>query len=83
MTKKELLERFEKENIPQKGIYSFDKGKWGEEFILSHPAPNVWKINYYERGEYYLLAEFQTETEACEYFYQRVKNYGKSFKGDR
>ena len=75
MTKKELLERLKRERIPQKGMYAFDTGKWGDEFVLSNPTSNVWEVNYYDRGEYSLMSRFSSETEACEYFYREIKKY--------
>ena len=79
MTKKELLERLEKEKISPR-LYRFDKGFWGDEYVLSNPKSDVWEVFYYERGEYYSLAKFTLETEACEYFYQEVKKSSNTIK---
>jgi len=76
MTKNELTERIEKEKIP-KMLCSFDKGYWGDEYVLVHTVSNKWSVYYYERGEYDLLEEFSSEEGACEFIYQKIKKYSK------
>jgi len=78
MTKSELIERFINESINPMA-YSFDKGKWGDEYVLSNPSLGVWEVSYFERGHYNLLKRSNLQSEACEYFYQVVKKYSDMF----
>jgi len=41
---------------------------------------DLWRIYYSERGGRWDLAEFEQESDACEYFYNELKPYGKANK---
>ncbi|MBE6033498.1 hypothetical protein [Aminipila sp.] len=38
---------------------------------------DVWQVYYSERGNKSGLKEFQTESEACEYFLKKMKRYAR------
>ena len=38
---------------------------------------NNWQVYYSERGNKIVLKEFESEHEACEYFYKKMKRYFK------
>ncbi len=67
MTKRDLWNKLMSENIP-KDLYSLDGGLPNEMYCLSHEG-NTWEIYYSEMGQKTGLKCFNTEKDACEYFY--------------
>lgn len=41
---------------------------------------DVWQVYYSERGQKSGLKEFETETEACEYFLGKIKRYAQVYQ---
>ncbi len=72
MTKVELENRLKSENVP-KEMYSLDGGLPGECLCLGRTGL-VWEVYYSERGLKTDLKQFASEHDACEYFYQRLKD---------
>lgn len=65
---KNVVEKNEK--IP-KDSYSFEGGLPNEALCISRQGAE-WEIYYSERGKKTNLMKFKTESEACEYFYERL-----------
>jgi hypothetical protein len=59
-----------------KDLYSIMKGGLPNE-QLCITKEDLWQVYYSERGHKTGLKEFQTESEACEYFFRKVKRYAK------
>lgn len=73
MKKSELRKKLKKENIP-KCYYSLDGGLPNEAYCLSK-VKNGWEVYYSERGLKSGLKIFASETEACNYIYNLIKDY--------
>jgi len=71
MTKSELEVLLVNENIP-KHFYSLDGGLPYDAWCLEKKRSG-WEVYYTERGEKYQVESFDTEEEACERLYQRIK----------
>jgi hypothetical protein len=71
MTKAELKELLERENIPDH-FYSLNGGFPYDAWCIAE-TPSGWEVYYTERGEKYQIENFPTEGEACERLYQRIK----------
>lgn len=71
MTKTELEQRLIEENIP-KWSYSLNGGLPNEACCLSKNG-QIWEVYYSERGLKTSLKVFQTEDEACDYFYDWLR----------
>lgn len=71
MTKSELRQRLLTENVPER-YYSLEGGLPDERYCLAK-TKHGWEVYYSERGEKAGLKQFNSEHEACEYFYQRLR----------
>lgn len=67
----ELEEKLNKLGIP-KDTYSILKGGLPNE-RLCIVKEEEWCVYYSEKGRRSSLKKFQTETEACEYFFEKIK----------
>ena len=68
MTKNELRERLARESIPT-DAYNLDGGLPNEAFCLCN-NDNIWEVYYSERGQKSMLKQFESEDDACDYFYK-------------
>lgn len=75
MTILELEENLETLGVP-KDLYSIMKGGLPNE-QLCIVKEDLWQVYYSERGHRSGLKEFETEFEACEYFFRKIKRYAK------
>ncbi|HDR7633544.1 MULTISPECIES: hypothetical protein [Bacillus] len=67
MRKNELEQKLLQEEVP-KDLYSLKGGLPNESYCFNEQN-GVWKVYYNERGTKSNLKTFNSETEACEYFY--------------
>jgi hypothetical protein len=74
MTKSELKQQLIKENI-RTDSYCLDGGLPNESFCLNNNG-KAWEVYYSERGQKTGLKTFHSEDEACNYFYNSLKNMG-------
>lgn len=73
MTILELKSKLNESAVP-KDLYSImDGGLPNEQLCIV--KEDVWQVYYSERGRKSALKEFQTETEASEYFWEKIKRY--------
>ncbi len=72
MTKTELKTRLLNLNIPS-DAFSLDGGLPNDAICLRETAFG-WEVYYSERGEKYHLRSFLSEQEACEHFFNELKN---------
>ena len=70
MDKKELSNKLLLEKIPQE-TYSLGGGLPYDKYCLSN-SNGIWEVYYSERGGKFQLKEFDSEEEACEYFYKWI-----------
>lgn len=70
MTKNDLREMLIDCNIP-KDTYSLDGGLPNEAYCLNQNG-ELWEVYYSERGQKSGMEIFETETEACDYFYKSL-----------
>ncbi|MBI0578658.1 hypothetical protein IEC97_14940 [Neobacillus cucumis] len=70
MKKDELQLLLINANIP-KDLYSLKGGFPNEAFCLNK-EDNIWEVYYSERGVKSQLKKFDSEDEACSYFYQTI-----------
>lgn len=70
MDKKQLGERLQQENINEY-YYSLDGDLPNEAFCL-HENNNHWEVYYSEKGNKSQLKSFESEEDACNYFYNWV-----------
>lgn len=70
MNKKQLGERLKQENISEY-YYSLDGGFPNEAFCLDENN-NHWEVYYSEKGNKSQLKSFESEADACNYFYNWV-----------
>jgi hypothetical protein len=70
VTKTELKNRLISENIPE-DMYSLDGGLPGERLCLGK-TDSGWEVYYSERGLKTGRRQFDSEQDACEYFYPRL-----------
>lgn len=76
MKKNELEQKLITENVNPYS-YSLDGGLPNEAFCLGENG-SVWEVYYSERGSKTGLKTFQTEDEACDYFYGWITKTLKS-----
>ena len=78
MNKNDLRKMLTDSNIP-KDTYSLDGGLLNEAYCLNQNGDR-WEVYYSERAQKTGLKIFETESEACEYFYnslvQMLKDMG-------
>lgn len=74
MTVIELEEKLDEIGVP-KDLYSIMVGGLPNEKLCIIKTEQ-WEIYYSERGHKVGMKKFETETEACEYFYKKMKRYG-------
>lgn len=67
----ELKRRLEELNVP-KYDYSILGQKYPNEAFCLVYEDSLWKYYYSERGHRTGLKEFESESEACEYFYKQI-----------
>ncbi|WP_226681963.1 hypothetical protein [Sutcliffiella horikoshii] len=70
MKKQELEKTLINANVPN-DLYNLNGGLPNEAFCLNRNQ-NLWEVYYSERGVKSQLKKFNTEEEACDYFYQTV-----------
>ena len=70
MTKNDLRQELVKKDIPA-DFYWLDGGLPNEAYYLNQGAKG-WEVYYSERGQKTGLITFETEAEACDYFYQSL-----------
>lgn len=78
MTILELEEKLNQLGVP-KELYSIMVGGLPNERLCMVKA-SYWQVYYSEKGLKTGLREFQTESEACEYFLEKMKRYMKKKK---
>ena len=76
MNKIELQERLSLEKIPT-NVYSLNGGLPNERLCLGEVS-GKWEVYYSERGDKSDLMIFDKETDACKYFYNRLREILKS-----
>jgi len=78
MLMQELKERLSRERYDRRW-FSFSSSDLPlEGYILEKQNP-FWAVLYFERGETRQLASFESESDACEWFYARIsKNVPKT-----
>ncbi|MED1601774.1 hypothetical protein [Alkalihalophilus marmarensis] len=69
MKKKELQQALIKANIPE-GLYNLSGGLPNESLCLNKEG--TWEVYYSERGLKSQIEKFDTEEQACEYFYKTI-----------
>ncbi|QHI73454.1 hypothetical protein [Aminipila terrae] len=72
MTVNELRVIISKNNKIPSDCYSLDGGLPNEAFCIAHLS-GKWEVYYSERGKKSNLKTFEMESEACEYFYERLQ----------
>lgn len=70
MNKNELKQKLISSNIP-KDTYSLEGGLPNEAYCINQNE-DKWEVYYSERGQKSGLKIFDSEEEACEYFYQAL-----------
>ncbi|MCM3042807.1 hypothetical protein M3201_24420 [Paenibacillus motobuensis] len=70
MKKDELQQLLLTSNAPT-DVYSLNGGLSNESFCLNK-EDDVWEVYYSERGVKSQLKKFESEEEACEYFYKII-----------
>lgn len=75
MTVNELKNKLDKTGISQ-DLYSIMAGGLPNE-KLCIVKEEVWQVYYSERGKRVGQKSFETEAEACEYFYVKMKRYSE------
>lgn len=76
MTIIELKKMLNELRVPE-DLYSIMVGGLPNE-KLCIVKENTWQIYYSERGRKSGLKEFKTESQACEYFLEKMKRYAKA-----
>jgi hypothetical protein len=71
MTKKQLLAQLKLDKIPNH-FYSLKGGLPYDAWCLAEIYPG-WEVYYSEKGGKYQIKLFQTENEACNHIYQKLK----------
>lgn len=72
----ELEEKLKSANVPE-DYYSIMKGGLPDEVLCLTTEHGKWIVYYSERGQRTGLTIFKSESDACSYFYNRLKQYGK------
>ena len=72
----ELEMKLKELHIPEE-YYSLMIGGLPNERLCLVCEENVWKVYYSERGEKNGLKIFETEADACAYFYKKMSKYAK------
>jgi hypothetical protein len=72
MTLTELADTLRDEKFDP-AFYDIAGGLPGAGGYRMQHAQSHWKITYLDRGIENFVAEFSSESEACDFFYQRVK----------
>ena len=72
----DLKSNLDKIGVPQE-LYSIMIGGLPNE-RLCIVKDEMWQVYYSERGEMVGQRFFETEEEACKYFYQKMKRYANS-----
>lgn len=70
MNKDDLEKKLREKGIPQ-DAYMLSRGFPNEKFCFSNEG-NTWEVYYSERGMKTNLKKFNTEEDACEYFYNQL-----------
>jgi len=76
MNIKELEGKLKIANVP-KSCYSILKGGLPNEVLCLTAESGNWIVYYSERGSRTGLTTFKSESEACIYFYNKLKKYGR------
>lgn len=71
MKKENLKQKLQQLDIPA-SYYSMD-GSLEEGAFVLHYNRQTYEVFLFERGNRFELKTFQTESEACEYLYERLK----------
>jgi hypothetical protein len=75
MKKSELLKVLKNKNVPSTS-YSLEGIKDGECLCLLEKK-GKWQVVYNSRGNIISIADFQTESEACDFIYNEMKRQYK------
>lgn len=70
MKRDELFNLLVNSNVPN-DLYNLNGGLPNEAFCLNK-EDSVWEVYYSERGVKSQLKRFESEEEACEYFYRTI-----------
>lgn len=70
MTMKELIERLDKEKIPENS-YSLNGGMLNDRICLAK-TPTGWEVYYSETGQKFDVKTYSLEEEACDDLYNRL-----------
>jgi hypothetical protein len=73
MKKDELQQLLINANVP-KDLYNLNGGLPNEVFCLNK-EDNIWEVYYSERGVKSQLKKFDSEDEACDYFYKTILEF--------
>ena len=76
MTILELEKSLQKIKVPN-NCYSIMKGGLPNEMLCLTKEGEIWSVYYSERGNRTRLTAFKSESEACIYFYNKLKVYGR------
>ena len=76
MTILELEKSLQKIKVPN-NCYSIVKGGLPNEMLCLTKEGGSWIVYYSERGNRTGLTAFKSESEACIYFYNKLKVYGR------
>ena len=74
MTTQELKNKLKEEGVPE-NMYSWLIGGFPNEAYCLIKKENGWEVYYSERGKKRGTKQFDRESEACEYMYQKLNKY--------
>ena len=72
MTIQELERKLNNERVP-KNMYSLLIGGFPNEAFCLVKQDDIWEVYYSEHGKKRGIKQFYTESEACEYLYEKLK----------
>ncbi len=75
MKKQELINKLKEAEIPEDS-YSLVGGIYNDRYYIEE-VYGTWELYYCERGKRYNEKHFSLEEDACEYFYNIIKNIFK------
>lgn len=76
MTIYELEKKLKDIRVPSDSYSIMQGGLPNETYCLSYES-GKWIVYYSERGDRSGLTAFESESEACAYFYDQLKGYGR------
>jgi hypothetical protein len=81
MKKSELKRKLIEQGVPR-DMYSLDGGLPNEALCLAKDE-RLWEVYYSERGIKRNLGQFETEEQACDTFYELIREAYENHYGDR